>query len=788
MLGAQLPKNFHWVRWGIVVALAAGLLAGPVPVARADTSVCGPITVNTTWTLAGNNYIVTCLVQVMQNVTLTIEPGVRVYFNAGMNLRIDGKLIAQGVTFGSANAAPAPGDWGRIFFMATSDDAIFDANGNYLSGSILKDSTVVYGGGGVEGAVMTYGASPYLVGNTVISSASYGIYAQGRSADQPVVLKENFVNDNIGGIHVSLGYVISNTIENNNATDWGGGIYASNSTISGNTIDANHADVGGGIYASSSTLTGNIVSSNTASSAGGGQGGGIYATGGILNGNIISGNHARNTFNGPSHGGGVYITSGTVMSNTISGNLADGGTSEVMGGGVYASLSTITGNKIYDNTAKHDSKSVYGGGLYASGGIVTHNTLTGNAAIALGSDDIGYGGGVYANGGTVSNNSVSSNTASGRLNSKGGGIYGNTNTLTQNTITLNSANQGGAVYSYKGTVTNNTVLTNTTTLSGTVYIDQGTATLNLLKGNSAVAGGAIYCINGTSTGNIVKGNSADYGAGIYTKDCTLLANTLRDNAATTAGGGIYASGGEVTNNNLTGNMVPSWGHGSGAYLSGVTDFSYNDVLTNTASGGTVGGVSISGQPVFQYNNLHGNQPYDAEIVSSQDVTGALNYWGSLACLSIPNRIYDGSDAPGRGKLAYAPSLYSPVPVAQLNAPTGLTLGADNQIVSLSWTPLPALPSVGCRLPGSTAPDLTYRVYYNNDSACGPFDGRGLTQGDSPISVGAGSSLVVSGLTSSPYYFTVTAVDYLGRESAYSNLVVRAATGQRVYLPLISVQE
>jgi hypothetical protein len=246
--------------------------------------------------------------------------------------------------------------------------------------------------------------------------------------------------------------------------------------------------------------------------------------------------------------------------------------------------------------------------------------------------------------------------------------------------------------------------------------------------------------------------------------------------------------GTVTSNRFQANSVPSYGHGSGAYLSGVTDFSYNDVLSNTASGGTVGGVSIYGQPMFQYNNLHGNQPYDAEVVSALNVSGTLNYWGALACLSIPNRIYDGSDAPGRGKLTYAPSLYSPAPVAQLNVPSGLTLEASNDMVSLSWTPLPALPAVGCRLPGSTVPDLTYQVYYSNDSPCGPFDGRGLPQGSSPISAGAGSSLVLGGLSSSAYYFSVTAVDYLGRESAYSNVVARAATEQHVYLPLISVQE
>jgi len=78
----------------------------------------------------------------------------------------------------------------------------------------------------------------------------------------------------------------------------------------------------------------------------------------------------------------------------------------------------------------------------------------------------------------------------------------------------------------------------------------------------------------------------------------------------------------------------------------VTGFTYNDVLNNTASGGTAGGITINGQPTLQYNNLEGNQPYDAEVVSQEPVTGTLNYWGPSICTAIPAQIYDGKDAPG----------------------------------------------------------------------------------------------------------------------------------------------
>lgn len=761
------------------------LLSSPTP-SHADTSVCGVITVNTTWTLVGNNYIVTCLVQVMQNVTLTIEPGVRVYFDPGTALRIDGELIARGVTFVSNKPTPAPGDWARIFFMSTSKDAVFDANGNYMSGSILKDSTVVYGGGGgFEGAVITYGASPFIDGNTIGYTPSRGIYTQGRSDSQKVVLKGNYVSHNTGGgIYVSAGRVISNTIQNNSASGQGGGIQAIGSEIIGNSVLDNTAGSnGGGIYAEGSTLTGNTVSGNRGGrepTTGTNAGGGIYSNGSDLTGNQVSGNSVSNAFDWNAIGGGIYAIGGTLSRNTVTGNVISGGSGK--GGGIYSSLSTLTENVVNSNSVSSHNSS--GGGIYCSGGSVINNSVSGNTASSAGVE-ISNGGGIYANGGTVANNTVRNNSAAGGADNLGGGIYGSLNTIGGNTLTGNSANRGGAIYSYKGTVNSNTVLANTTTMTGTVYIDQGTATLNTLRNNTAVYGGGLYGVSATLTGNTVEGNNANLGAGIYASNSTVRGNTLSSNVAVSDGGGIYANGGQVTQNTLTGNSVPSWGHGSGAYIFGTSNVTYNSVLTNIVTGGTSGGISISGQPVFQFNNLYGNQPYDAEIVSSQPVNGTLNYWGLSPCTAIPAQIYDGNDSPDRGQLMYAPSLYSPSPVAQLAVPQNLVLTPGQNSVTLNWSSVPPIPNVGCRVPGASAPDLFYRVYYDTDSACGPYDGKGLPAGDSPITVGTNTQINLSGASQDRYVFVVAAHDYLGRMSAYSNLVGHLSPEQKIFLPLIT---
>ncbi|MCU0486840.1 MAG: hypothetical protein MUC85_12115 [Anaerolineales bacterium] len=115
----------------LVVVLVLALFASPVIPARADSSVCGPITVDTTWTSAGNNYIVTCDVQVLVGVTLTIENGVSVKFNNATGLRIDGELIATGVTFTSSSLTPTRGIWKNIYFTAGSGPGAEAAPGHW---------------------------------------------------------------------------------------------------------------------------------------------------------------------------------------------------------------------------------------------------------------------------------------------------------------------------------------------------------------------------------------------------------------------------------------------------------------------------------------------------------------------------------------------------------------------------------------------------------------------------------------------------------------------------------
>ena len=151
--------------------------------ASSGTEVSGNITEDTTWTLANSPYIVTGTIQVLENVKLTIEPGVEVKFDQDTGLNIGGELNAIGIesemiTFTSNQDVPNPGDWIGIKFTDDATDAQVDSQNNYLSGSIIKYCVIEYGGGSSNGiyfvgAIELNRASPYVSNNIIRHNFSY---------------------------------------------------------------------------------------------------------------------------------------------------------------------------------------------------------------------------------------------------------------------------------------------------------------------------------------------------------------------------------------------------------------------------------------------------------------------------------------------------------------------------------------------------------------------------------------------------------------------------------------
>ena len=238
--------------------------------AIADTEVGGNITEDTTWTKQNSPYVVTSTAQVFEGVKLTIEPGVTIRFNQDTGLTIGGEFNAVGtendmIRFTSNQPEPAPNDWAKISFIASSVDSIFDSNYNYIAGSILKYCIIEYSSGGINldntnlyigynilrynynGAIRDNGSNSLIIGNNIYENSNNGgnVFLAGDNT----VIRNSIINNRGTGIYIGCGNIIitNNTIEENGdflfGESWDGtaiDIYSSNSVLIKNNIIRNN--------------------------------------------------------------------------------------------------------------------------------------------------------------------------------------------------------------------------------------------------------------------------------------------------------------------------------------------------------------------------------------------------------------------------------------------------------------------------------------------------------------------------------------------------------------------
>lgn len=512
------------------------------------------------------------------------------------------------------------------------------------------------------------------------------------------------------------------------------GIYSTgDSYVKNNTISNNSANTGAGIYAEATnndevTISSNTISGNSAIDDGGGVYIWAYEGSAVLTNNIVNDNSALDK------GGGIYATAYdgkiNIDTNTVSGNNRDGVYTQANWRGEI----TISGNTLRDNAGR---------GIHAEGNqgsaIVTDNALNGNTGTGI--DTFAWYGTV-----TVNGNTVCSNT--------GRGIYAATDYAGQIIVADNtiSGNTGGGIYAYGHT---------------TFYYYSSCAKV-IVNGN-------------TISNNSTSGN----GGGIYARtdyegEVTITSNIVSNNSASGSGGGIYAYShltssscpARITVNNNTLSNNKTLAQGAGMYSYNSKECLRNTVIGNR-TGGIHGGVEIEGTPQVHDNNFYGNTPYDVVVVSSSDVNGTNNYWGTVESVSIVRQIYDWYDDSARGKFLYVPYLQDPSSDAPFPPPTNLRANFQNGSAVLSWDGLPSFKT-----------GWGYKAYYDSDSSLPPYDGIGLNEGNSPIDVGNKTSCVLTGLNSNkPYYFAVTSYDTEGRESWYSNVEGKTG-GYQVYLPLM----
>jgi len=348
-------------------------------------------------------------------------------------------------------------------------------------------------------------------------------------------------------------------IQHNEATEWGGGVYVFNSDFtmsSGSFIKDNRAgsDItkgyGGGIYVhgndgdSSLSMNGGGIENNTATE----DGGGVYIIteyGGNadfkLNGGYINGNTAQND------GGGIYSKTNGASCNTLT-DMTGGSIEENTaknGGGVYLRNSGFTMNagSINKNIATED-----GGGVAVRGN-------TGGAAFTMKGGEITkntageHGGGAYVtaytNGDTkgradfkLIDGSIKNNKAG-----KGGGLYfstsredGTTGSVVESVLTMS----GGSILGNEASVSGGGIFSRVTQHAWTILnLDDGT-----IENNKAKNGGGIYTSWNWSRirGTDIRNNSAsENGGGMFIDggQCALSGGSIQGNTAGAHGGGMY---------------------------------------------------------------------------------------------------------------------------------------------------------------------------------------------------------------------------------------------------------
>ena len=173
---------------GFFIILGLLIIGSPPNLVHADTSHCGTISSNETWSSSGNVHTITCDVVVSSGVTLTIQEGTIVKFDYHKRLTVEGTLRVLGsaanpVYFtsyrddtigGDANGDGATngvdGDWYDIRFKDTSDDV----------NSIIDHAVIRYGGdsysGNYSGNISLFSASPNIQNTTFVEAEYCAIY------------------------------------------------------------------------------------------------------------------------------------------------------------------------------------------------------------------------------------------------------------------------------------------------------------------------------------------------------------------------------------------------------------------------------------------------------------------------------------------------------------------------------------------------------------------------------------------------------------------------------------
>lgn len=605
--------------------------------------------------------------------------------------------LVRNVEFDRNRAIGASGSGGAIL----ANDAALD-----IVGSRFEDNESRRAGGAVE----VRGDSSVTMSNVSFSGNDAGanpgngggVHISG-DADVDINVVAAFGNvateggafwNGSGTLSIAGAVAVQNVATGSAASNGGGAIF----------------NAGGTVNVTASTFDTNVAAGTS------GSGGAILNDGGIV---AVTGGTLRRNFANRA-GGAVETRDGAVSLMDVDVSDNDAGTNPGNGGALHitgAGSAGITGGSYRGNIAGAEGGALWNsatGQLIVNGATLRENTAGGDAT------DQG-GGGIFNDGGETALTSVdlSENQATGAAGS-GGGLFNNGGTvdITDSSIADNTASRaGGGIEENASGAPTSLILTNTM-VNGN---DAGSAPGN--GGGIHVTGpGAV-----TMVGGGLENNTAVEGGALWSGGAVSVEGArIRGNAASVAGGGLYQTGmdgsQEVTDTELSGNQAPT---GGGWFSEGGNVDAQNVTLSgNEATVGDGGGMLVGA----------GTATLRDVTVADNTAAGSGGGLSSAVAISAGNSIFadnSGATAPevdgtldSQGFLL----LEDPAGATISGSMTGVVTGVDPDLDRLSDNGGDTF--THALLDNSAAIDA------GDDASCPATDQRGAPRDDGACDMGA----------------------------------------------------
>ena len=552
----------------------------------------------------------------------------------------------------------------------------------------------------------------------------------------PCITINNIVNTE------SLTEIIGFIIRNGKAS-YGGGVFMNNSVVKFTTctIENNEATInGGGLYLKNNSnliIENSSLVSNVSSAIDFGNGGGaIYSdkSKAVINNCIINLNYSTQ------HGGGIFLLECTdffLSNTTLSNNTA------VNWGGAVYSVFSHGPNIQFDNLIFNNNNAKWGGAMYLhdqSSFTISNAKFKENIAVS--------GGGALWIGGnsdpTIISTYIEYNSAG-----KGGGVYSQNSTelyFEEVTFRGNSAIDGGGYYSGNASKA---------TIKNCYFINNEVSN----------AGGGIYFYHSNFVGNniyIIENMSMNIGGGIYLNGSYLNEFNniiLYKNAAVEEGGGMYLDDANtqpsynfvdfIMNSAKIGGAIRSINNGvpheNPIFNKSIFSKNYSDYPWSSI-------FSSDGAPKFINCNFVANGQAIINSDNSLILEASSNYWGDNSGPYNPIQNPQGMGDSTGMFVNVSPWLdipnieTTPIPVQNLSI-----LSYSDSTINISWDE-------------SILDDLDgYRVYFDTDSTSWQFNNS--------VDVGNINDHTLANLEiDNTYYIVVTCYDIDNNESWFSNVV------------------